>query len=126
MDKFRDVTGVNNQMGFQTNKFDVDNLNQRYNDLINRFQQQMFVTKETRNIGDELKTLQREVSPRLENARLRVRELDEKYKRSIIDKSEFDLEEYRKAKEEAFKLDSLSRTLDERVSGIENSFMFKR
>ena len=126
MDKFRDITGVNNQMGFQTNKFDVDNLNQRYNDLINRFQQQMFVTKETRNIGDELKTLQREVSPRLENARLRVRELDEKYKRSIIDKSEFDLEEYRKAKEEAFKLDSLSRTLDERVSGIENSFMFKR
>ena len=126
MDKFRDITGVNNQMGFQTNKFDVDNLNQRYNDLINRFQQQMFVTKETRNIGDELKTLQREVSPRLENARLRVRELDEKYKRSIIDKSEFDLEEYRKAKEEAFKLDSLSRTLDERISGIENSFMFKR
>lgn len=126
MDKFRDVTGVNNQMGFQTNKFDVDNLNQRYNDLINRFQQQMFVTKETRNIGDELKTLQREVSPRLENARLRVRELDEKYKRSIIDKSGFDLEEYRKAKEEAFKLDSLSRTLDERISGIENSFMFKR
>ena len=54
MDKFRDITGVNNQMGFQTNKFDVDNLNQRYNDLINRFQQQMFVTKETRNIGDEL------------------------------------------------------------------------
>lgn len=126
MDKFRDIDEVNIKVSEQTNSLDIDNLNKRYDELINKFQQQMFVTKETRSICDELKALQSEVSPRLEMAQARVRELDEKYKRSIIDKTGFDLEEYKKAKEEAFRLDSLSRTLDERVSGIENSFMFKR
>ena len=123
MDKFKDVTEVNKQMSEQVS---IDKLNQRYDELIQKFQHQMFVTKETRNIGDELKALQSEVSPRLAMAQAKVRELDQKYRRSIIDKTSFDLEEYRRAKDEAFKLDSLSRTLDERISGIENSFMFKR
>ncbi len=123
MDKFKDVTEVNKQMSEQVS---IDKLNQRYDELIQKFQHQMFVTKETRNIGDELKSLQSEVSPRLAMAQAKVRELDQKYRRSIIDKTSFDLEEYRKAKDEAFKLDSLARTLDERISAIESSFMFKR
>ncbi len=123
MDKFKNVTEVNNQMSEQVS---IDKLNQRYDELIQKFQHQMFVTKETRNIGDELKALQSEVSPRLAMAQAKVRELDQKYRRSIIDKTSFDLEEYRKAKDEAFKLDSLARTLDERISGLESSFMFKR
>ncbi len=123
MDKFKDITEVNKQMNEQIS---IDKLNQRYDELIQKFQHQMFVTKETRSICDELKALQSEVSPRLAMAQAKVRELDQKYRRSIIDKTSFDLEEYRRAKDEAFKLDSLSRTLDERISGIENSFMFKR
>lgn len=106
--------------------YDIDKLNARYDGLINRFIKQKLVTKQTREIGDELNVIQDEVNARLIQMQREVRRLDQEYNRSIVNKTDFDIENYRKVKELTFKLDSLSRTLKERTSAIEDSFMIKR
>lgn len=106
--------------------YDIDQLNARYDGLINRFIKQKLVTKQTREIGDELNVIQDEVNTRLQQMQREVRRLDQEYNRSIVNKTDFDLDHYKKVKEVTFKLDSLSRTLRERTSAIDDSFMIKR
>ncbi len=103
----------------EVNNYNIDALNQKYDELIEKFKKEKFVTSETKEIGVDLSVLKEEVDKRLLLAQREVRRLDQLYNRSIVTKEDFDLDYYKKVKENAFKLDSLSRTLDERLSAIE-------
>ena len=111
----------NNMLKGQFKTFNIDSLNQRYDSIINKYKDFKIVNSATKDLANELGILQYEVNQRLIALQSQIRALDQKYNKSIIDKSDFDIDYYKQIKEDAFKLDSLSRTINERLSAMNES-----
>jgi len=111
----------NNMLKGQFKTFNIDSLNQRYDSIINKYKDFKIVNSATKDLANELGILQNEVNQRLIALQSQIRALDQKYNKSIIDKSDFDIDYYKQIKEDAFKLDSLSRTINERLSAMNES-----
>lgn len=110
----------------QLKNSDITALNNKYDAIINKYKDLKIVNSTTRSLEEELSVLQEEVDVRLMKALQEVRVLDQKYNKSIVNKSDFDIDYYKKAKENAFLLDSLSRTINERLSAMKESIGMRR
>ncbi len=110
----------------QARSYSIDILNVKYDEIISKFNKQKIVTGKTKELADELRILQDEVNNRLETMRLEGRALDQQYNRSIITKEDFDMDYYKQVKDDVFKLESLSKALEERVSAISNNFFIRK
>ncbi len=110
----------------QARSYSIDLLNVKYDEIISKFKKQKIVTGKTKELADELRVLQDEVNNRLETMRREGRVLDQQYNRSIITKEDFDMDYYKQVKDDVFKLESLSKALEERVSAISNNFFIRK
>ncbi len=110
----------------QARSYSIDILNVKYDEIISKFNKQKIVTGKTKELADELRVLQDEVNNRLETMRREGRVLDQQYNRSIITKEDFDMDYYKQVKDDVFKLESLSKALEERVSAISNNFFIRK
>ncbi len=110
----------------QARSYSIDILNVKYDEIISKFNKQKIVTGKTKELADELRVLQDEVNNRLETMRREGRVLDQQYNRSIITKEDFDMDYYKQVKDDVFKLESLSKALEERVSAINNNFFIRK
>ena len=110
----------------QLKSFDLNNLNNNYDSIINKYKHEKVVNSSTRDLEMQLSALKDEVQKRLLIIQKEVRDYDQLYNKSIVNGTKFDIDEYKKLKEEAFRLDSLSRTIEERLSAIQSSIGMKR
>ena len=106
--------------------FDLKDLNNNYDAIIKEYKHEKVVDSSTRDLEARLSALQDEVLKRLTAVQKEVREYDQIYNKSIVEGTTFDIDYYKKIKEEAFRLDSLSRTINERLTAIQSSVGMKR